>query len=155
MTLYFWWANAFDIFCDGPLSRYVTSRVAHAPRMSREHFPHHRLQRKPLVSDPSMHHGTCITMHVGIANPRRGKRSSIPSNFRYLARGPWCCNNACQVMKNIHQPSHCRRKLIKNGPCLVMLSDCNQVRRNGIAALWIMRPPNKDPSITLNSTTSL
>ena len=26
-------------------------------------FPHHRLQRKLLVSDPGMHHGTCVT-HV-------------------------------------------------------------------------------------------
>ena len=25
----------------------------------REHFPRHRLQRKPQVSDPGMHHGTC------------------------------------------------------------------------------------------------
>ena len=28
-----------------------------------ERFPHHRLQRKPPVSDPGMHHGTCVT-HV-------------------------------------------------------------------------------------------
>ena len=27
----------------------------------RERFPRHRLQRKPLVSDPSMHHGSCVT----------------------------------------------------------------------------------------------
>ena len=26
-------------------------------------FPHHRFRRKPLVSDPGMHHGTCVT-HV-------------------------------------------------------------------------------------------
>ena len=26
-------------------------------------FPRRRFQRKPLVSDPSMHHGTCVT-HV-------------------------------------------------------------------------------------------
>ena len=29
----------------------------------RERFSRHRLQRKPLVSDPGMHHGTCV-MHV-------------------------------------------------------------------------------------------
>ena len=29
-------------------------------RECREHFPHYRLQRKPLVSDPGMHHGTCL-----------------------------------------------------------------------------------------------
>ena len=26
----------------------------------RERFPRHQLQRKPLVSDPGMHHGTCV-----------------------------------------------------------------------------------------------
>ena len=26
-----------------------------------ERFPRHRLQRKPLASDPGMHHGTCVT----------------------------------------------------------------------------------------------
>ena len=45
-----------------------------------EHFPHHRLQRKPLVSDPSMHHGTCVT-HVpwcmsGLLT--RGGRENVP-----------------------------------------------------------------------------
>ena len=50
-------------------------------RECRERFPHHQLKRKPLVSDPGMHHGTCVSharavMHVEIANPRwRGKRS--------------------------------------------------------------------------------
>ena len=29
----------------------------------RERFPRHRFQRKPLVSDSGMHHGTCVT-HV-------------------------------------------------------------------------------------------
>ena len=32
-------------------------------RECRESFPSRRLQRKPLVSDPGMHHGTCVT-HV-------------------------------------------------------------------------------------------
>ena len=32
-------------------------------RECRERFPRHRLQRKPLLSDPGMHHGTCVT-HV-------------------------------------------------------------------------------------------
>ena len=56
-------------------------------RECQECFPRHRLQMKPRVSDPDMHHGTCVphvpscmsgllAMHVGIANPwRRGKRS--------------------------------------------------------------------------------
>ena len=38
-----------------------------------ERFARHRLQRKQLVGDPSMHHGTCV---IGIINPRwQGKRS--------------------------------------------------------------------------------
>ena len=32
-------------------------------RECRERFSRHRLQRKPLGSDPGMHHGTCVT-HV-------------------------------------------------------------------------------------------
>ena len=32
-------------------------------RECQERFPRHRLQRKPLVIDPGMHHGTCVT-HV-------------------------------------------------------------------------------------------
>ena len=27
---------------------------------ARERFPCNRLQRKPLVNDPDMHHGTCV-----------------------------------------------------------------------------------------------
>ena len=44
---------------NGPLARYVKLRVAHSPGM----FPHHQLHIKPLINDPSMHHGTCVT-HV-------------------------------------------------------------------------------------------
>ena len=32
-------------------------------RECRERFPRHRFQRKPIVSDPGIHHGTCVT-HV-------------------------------------------------------------------------------------------
>ena len=54
-----------------------------------ELFPCHRFQRKPLVSDPGMHHGTCVT-HVpwcmsGIADLRwRGKRSRHSRRMRKL-----------------------------------------------------------------------
>ena len=30
-------------------------------RECRERFPRHRLQTRPLVNDPGMHHGTCVT----------------------------------------------------------------------------------------------
>ena len=88
---------------NGPLTRYAKSRVVHAPGMP-EHFPHHRLQRKPIVSDLGMHHGTCVT-HVpwcvsGSLNRCGGENvpgilGACPArNFTYLVRGPlgcaWC-----------------------------------------------------------------
>ena len=64
----------------------------------RERFPRHQLQRKRLVSDPGMHHGTCAT-HVlwcmtGSLTHCDGENvPSIPGacatrNFPYLVRGP-------------------------------------------------------------------
>ena len=43
-------------------------------------FPRRRFQRKPLVSDPGMHHGTCVT-HVPwcmSGSPTRGDRENVP-----------------------------------------------------------------------------
>ena len=61
-------------------------------------FSRHRLQRKPLVSDPSMHHGACVT-HVPwcmSGSLTHGAGENVPGipgacathNFTYLARGP-------------------------------------------------------------------
>ena len=55
----------------------------HMRRKCWERFPRHRLQRKPLVSDPGMHHGTCVT-HVlwwmsGLLN--RGGGESVPGVY--------------------------------------------------------------------------
>ena len=59
-------------------------------------FPRRRLQKKLLVSDPGMHHGTCVT-HVPwcMSGPlTRGENvRGIPGvcatrNFAYLVRGP-------------------------------------------------------------------
>ena len=52
--------ESFD--AHGPLTRYEKLRFVHAPGMPST-FSRHRLQRKLLVSDPGMHHGTCAT-HV-------------------------------------------------------------------------------------------
>ena len=52
-----WLVNAKGCHSNGPLARYVKFQVAHAPGMPGTFSP-------PLwVSDPYMHHGTCIT-HV-------------------------------------------------------------------------------------------
>ena len=67
-------------------------------RECQERFPRHRLQRKPLVSDPGMHHGTSVT-HVPwciLGSLIRGGGENIPGipdacatpNFAYLVRGP-------------------------------------------------------------------
>ena len=64
----------------------------------RERFPRHRLQKKTLVSDPGMHHTTCIT-HVPCCisgSLTRCDGENVPGipgacathNFTYLARGP-------------------------------------------------------------------
>ena len=106
----FWKKEYSRVFHHGPFIRYVKVRVAHAPER-RERFPCHRLQRKPLVSDPVMHHGTCVT-HV----PRCMSRSltggggvnvpGIPGactirNFTYQVRGPFPSTNILQVAELI------------------------------------------------------
>ena len=81
----------------------------------RERFPRHRLQRKPLVSDAGMHHGTCVT-HVpwcmsGLLTRGGGENvPGIPSacatrNFTYLARATvsvtkWLCWNPKEYWSN-------------------------------------------------------
>ena len=83
---------------NGPLVRYVQLQVAHAPGMPGT-FPRHLFQRKTLVNDPDMNHGTCVT-HVPWCMSgwlTRGGRENVPCitgacatrNFTYLARGPW------------------------------------------------------------------
>ena len=62
-------------------------------------FSRHRLQMRPQVSDPGMHHSTCVT-HVpwcmsgsltrGGGENVCGISAACPTrNFAYLARGPW------------------------------------------------------------------
>ena len=56
-------------------------------RGCRERFHGKRLQRKPLVSDPGMHHGTWVmhVIHAGIANPRwRGKSPRHSEHWREI-----------------------------------------------------------------------
>ena len=80
-----------------PLARYIKLQVAHAPGMLGTFFP------PPRVSDPDMHHDTCVT-HVPWCMPRsltnafvwsrwRENVPGIPGacatrNFTYLNKGP-------------------------------------------------------------------
>ena len=70
-------------------------------RVCRERFPRHRLQRKPLISDPGMHHGTCVT-HVPwcmSGSLTRSGGENVPGfpgacetrNLMYLVKGPLLC----------------------------------------------------------------
>ena len=73
----------------GPLTKYVKLRVAQAARM---HFTCHRLQSKPLFSDPGMHHEPWCMSRLLI----RGGLENVPGipgawathNITYLTRGP-------------------------------------------------------------------
>ena len=82
----------------GSLARYLKLRVAHAPGITGTFSP------PPRVSNPDMHHGTCVT-HVPWCIPGlltsgfiwgrwQENISNIPSaratrKFSYLVRGPW------------------------------------------------------------------
>ena len=67
-------------------------------RKYRERYPHHWLQRKPLVRDPGMHHSTCVThvpwcMSGSLTRGGGEKFSAFPAHsqtcrFTYLARVP-------------------------------------------------------------------
>ena len=77
---------------NGPLARYAKLRLAHAPGMPGKFSP------LPRVSDPNMHHGTCVT-HVPWWMPGsltsgflwsrlREKRS--PRDLTYCSHKPEC-----------------------------------------------------------------
>ena len=55
-------SHPYKISTYGPLTRYANCGLC-MHHECRERFPRHRLKRKPLVSDPGMHHDTCV-MHV-------------------------------------------------------------------------------------------
>ena len=68
-----------------------------------ERFPHHRLQRKPLNSDPGVTH--VLWCMMGLLT--RGGRENVPGipcvcltrNFTYLARGLWLRKITLLVMQ--------------------------------------------------------
>ena len=84
-------------------------------------FPHHRLQMKPVFSNPGMHRDTCVT-HVpwcmsGSLTREGGENDpGIPGacathNFAYLVKGPWLGTYTFQWHFN---------KKHKNNPCTNM-----------------------------------
>ena len=93
-----------------------------------ERFPRHWLQRKTLVSDPGIHHGTCTT-HVPWcmwASLTRGGGENVPGipgacatrNVTYLGRGPL----------SLH--------LSRNYSMLTHIFRCTSVISNIICHIW-------------------
>ena len=87
------------------------------PRKCRERFTRHRRQRKMLVSDAGMHHGTCVT-HVPWrmwGSLIRGDGENVPGipcacatrNFTYLVRGP--CHNDFEMCVHTTDTYHMNR----------------------------------------------
>ena len=76
ITAHAWWHNkpGHRQIWHGPLARYATLRVAHAPGMPGT------FSLPPWASDPDMHHGTCLT-HVPWCMP-----GSLTSGFLW---GQW------------------------------------------------------------------
>ena len=82
-----------------------------------ERFSRHQLQKKPLISDLGMHHGTCVT-HVPwcmSGSLTSGGGENVPGipgacatrNFAYLARGPLQNNNADYMYIKYSLLMHC------------------------------------------------
>ena len=110
-----------DCSCEaahGPLTRHMKLRVAHEPRMPATLY-RHWLQRKLLVSDSGMHHGTCVT-HVPwcmSGSLTRGGGENVPGipgacatrNFTYLVRGPlveMVFSSTESLLKHVRQNRH-------------------------------------------------
>ena len=102
----------------------------HMRRECREHFLCHRFERKPLVSDPGMHHGTCVA-HVTwcmSGSLTRGSGENVPSipgacatsNFTYLARGPLaeCLLNVFLIILGTTWDNMCASMTCSLAPCL-------------------------------------
>ena len=92
--------HTLSIWSSGPWASYQIRKIAGCACAGNAGnvFPAHRLQGKPVVSDPGMHRGTCGT-HVPWCMPgslTRGVGENVPGipgacvtrNFTYLARGP-------------------------------------------------------------------
>ena len=81
------WSLRYGILLDSCRRRYKS--------LDRGQF---EFQRKPIVSDPGMHHSTCVThvpwMHAGITNIPTNPGACATRNFTYLVRcqGIECTN---------------------------------------------------------------
>ena len=81
-------------------------------RECRDRFPRQRLQRKPLVSDPGMHHDMCVThvVHVGIVNSqwwwKRSRHSRCMHNPQFYVSDQ---RPMCSEITSVHTAKNPRR----------------------------------------------
>ena len=112
-------------------------------RECRERFPHHRLQRKPSISDPGMYHVTCVT-HVPwcmSGSLTRGGGENVPGisgafatrNFTYLVRGPYAITYHILAHPSCPNNPRCH--------CIVYCSwcSCHRGMWTGIPRKWQVR----------------
>ena len=95
----------------GPLARYVKLRVAHAPGMQRAFCP------LPRVSDPDMHHGTCVT-HVPWCMP-----GSLTGGFLWR----WCRGKRSRHSQRMRNPQFYvsgKRPMVHSHDCSTWLPRC-------------------------------
>ena len=132
-------------------------------RECRERFPRHRLQRKPLLSDPDMHHGTCVS-HMPwcmSGSLTRGGGENVPGacatlNFTYLARGPLpeatlilLYNHYSDVIMSAVASQITGVSIV----CLAVCSGADQWKHPSFASLafvrvihqWLVNSPHKGP----------
>ena len=99
---HYWWTAIWSTYRESNHEKNFNKSFAFTKVCIERRFPCHRLQRKPLVSDPGMHRGTrgYARAHVqwcmsGSLN--RGDGENVPGipgaratrNFAYLVRGPY------------------------------------------------------------------
>ena len=124
-------------------------------RVCSERFSRHRLHKKLLVSDPGMHHGTCVT-HVPLCmsgSLTRSGAKNVPGipgtyatrNCTYLARGPYEIKiyspkrSAWSAILTVLKMGFCGEKV-----CRLQLKKIREFRINDgltgyiIAWLWIL-----------------
>ena len=122
-------------------------------REGRERIPRRRLQMNPPVSDPCMHHGTCVTyvprcIQGSLTCDGGENVSGIPAacathNFAYLARGQWTVNCGTLqtaplslIVKCMAPYKNQRRWCFADG-CLfayIHINCANYIKRNSV---WI------------------
>ena len=102
----------------GPLTRYVKLQVAHAPEMPGTFSPPPISKGKPLVSDPFMHHDTCVT-HVPwclSGSLTRGDGENVPG-----IPGACATRNVTHLVRDPCTFKHVRNQLWESGIILIFL----------------------------------